>query len=244
MSICSTRGVRACSWPSSSESHKSNDALLASWRSSSTFRRSNHQTHAQYLSSTRSPAPLSNRESEGQIRNSKDEECHPRGYADMGSRHSACHFWWMRFHLQGRKVLTPQGQREYSFLFQQFSRPVGWPRNQSPKNHRGSWSLSELGRSIVLTPLVLRSNAIPSWFKSGYLAQARHSLRFLRSSAKRNLGIHRRPNYLCLFNIRLYYLSCLFGGTATCLHHSIFSYYDSPRSQSFSGTSSRSKPWF
>lgn len=41
-------------------------------------------------------------------------------------------------------ILAPQGQREYSFLFQQFARPAGWRRIQSPKNHRGSWSLSAL----------------------------------------------------------------------------------------------------
>jgi hypothetical protein len=85
-------------------------------------------------------------------------------------------------------ILTPRGQREYSFLFQQFTRPAGWPRIQSPKNHRGSWSLSEHGRSIVLTPLVLRCNATPAWFKPSYLVQARHSLGFLQSFTKQDLS--------------------------------------------------------
>jgi hypothetical protein len=77
-------------------------------------------------------------------------------------------------------ILTPSGQREYSLAFRQFITPRHWPRIQNPKTHRGSWSLSEVGLAVILTPLVLRCNAKGDWIRPEYGAKAVSTLAFLQ----------------------------------------------------------------
>jgi hypothetical protein len=66
------------------------------------------------------------------------------------------------------EILTTSGLQAYQSAFQQFPVPAGWPRIQSLK-HLKSWSLSEAGRAIILTPLILRCHSKDSWFKQSYL---------------------------------------------------------------------------
>lgn len=63
-----------------------------------------------------------------------------------------------------RDMLTTNATQSYFDAFQAFVPPVNWPRIQSPQ-HRFSWSLSENGRAILLTPLILRCNAMETWFR-------------------------------------------------------------------------------
>ena len=77
-------------------------------------------------------------------------------------------------------ILTPSAQRKYSSAFRKFLTPSHWPRIQNPKTHRGSWSLSELGLAVILTPLVLRCNAREDWIRPNYGAKAVSTLAFLQ----------------------------------------------------------------
>ena len=83
-------------------------------------------------------------------------------------------------------ILTPTGQREYASAFRQFTTPQHWPRIQNPKTHRGSWSLSELGLAVILTPLVLRCNAKGNWIRPSYGAKAKSTLAFLDGESTRS----------------------------------------------------------
>jgi hypothetical protein len=77
-------------------------------------------------------------------------------------------------------ILTRHGREQYLEAFQNFTPPVGWPRIQSPQRHIGSWSLSENARAIILTPLILRCNARPLWFRASYLEKAAITLRSIQ----------------------------------------------------------------
>ena len=87
------------------------------------------------------------------------------------------------------EILTAQGRRAYVKAFQHFPMPTGWPRIQNPSTHRGSWSLSELGRATLLTPLILQCEAKPSWFKPSYLTGAELRLTYLRSGKTEHLSV-------------------------------------------------------
>lgn len=65
-------------------------------------------------------------------------------------------------------ILNSHGLQAYYAAFQKFIIPVQWSRIQSPQ-HQRSWSLSENGRAILLTPLILRCNATKHWFRPQYL---------------------------------------------------------------------------
>ena len=69
-------------------------------------------------------------------------------------------------------VLTPVGLSGYVSAFQHFHIPLNWPRIQNPRNHHGSWSLSEYGCAIIITPLILRCHSTPAWFKRPYQESA------------------------------------------------------------------------
>jgi hypothetical protein len=73
-------------------------------------------------------------------------------------------------------ILNKHGQSKYLAAFQRFKSPSKWPRLQSPLRYLKSWTLTEAGCSILLTPLILRCNAESSWFNKGYLAKARVTL--------------------------------------------------------------------
>lgn len=74
-----------------------------------------------------------------------------------------------------RDMLRGNAVHLYYRAFQSFVPPVKWPRIQSPQ-HRFSWSLSENGRAILLTPLILRCNAMETWFRPATLAAASTTL--------------------------------------------------------------------
>jgi hypothetical protein len=69
-------------------------------------------------------------------------------------------------------ILTPSGVSGYTSAFLHFPVPAHWPRIQNPKTHFRSWSLSEHGRAIIVTPLILRCHAKLDWFKPPYLSSA------------------------------------------------------------------------
>jgi hypothetical protein len=87
-------------------------------------------------------------------------------------------------------ILTPRGQSAYQLAFQHFVGPVGWPHIQSPSTHRGSWSLSEVSRAMILTPLTLRCNAEDFWFKPAFLREVGRTLLFLQPTNGRQLSPH------------------------------------------------------
>lgn len=66
-------------------------------------------------------------------------------------------------------LLTDNGVQQYLRAFQSFPTPTGWPRIQSPARYIQSWSLSEAGRATIITPLILRCHASPSWFQEAFL---------------------------------------------------------------------------
>lgn len=72
-------------------------------------------------------------------------------------------------------MLTSNGVQSYFSAFQAFMPPASWPQIQSPQ-HRFSWSLSENGRAILLTPLILHCNAAENWFHAATLETALTSL--------------------------------------------------------------------
>jgi hypothetical protein len=80
-------------------------------------------------------------------------------------------------------ILTPSGISGYVSAFQHFPFPADWPRIQNPKTHFGSWSLSEHGRAILITPLILRCYATLAWFKKPYLSSASRVLRSLSTNS-------------------------------------------------------------
>ncbi|KAI9848827.1 MAG: hypothetical protein M1837_006343 [Sclerophora amabilis] len=53
-------------------------------------------------------------------------------------------------------ILTPAAQSQYTSEFQRFPFPPGWARIQSPKRHLKVWSMSEAGRAVIVTPVLLR----------------------------------------------------------------------------------------
>lgn len=65
-------------------------------------------------------------------------------------------------------ALSAKGISEYSNSFQWFPTPSSWSRIQNPSKYFGSWSLSEHGRALILTPLILRRYADTSWFKADF----------------------------------------------------------------------------
>jgi hypothetical protein len=87
-------------------------------------------------------------------------------------------------------ILAPRGQSAYTLAFQHFVNPVGWPHIQSPSTHRGSWSLSEVSRAMILTPLTLRCNAKALWFKSAFLREVQRTLSFLQPTDNGHLLPH------------------------------------------------------
>ena len=68
-----------------------------------------------------------------------------------------------------------KGGRSYLKAFQPFQYSPEWLRIQSLAFYIWSWSLSETGRAIILTPLILRSHSRINWFRFRFLhAASRH----------------------------------------------------------------------
>jgi hypothetical protein len=76
------------------------------------------------------------------------------------------------------RLFTSAGKTEYTKAIQCISMPAHWPRIPSLE-HRDSWTLSEHGRALILTPIILRCQAKPSWFQSKYYKRARFLLPLL-----------------------------------------------------------------
>ena len=69
-------------------------------------------------------------------------------------------------------VLCPSGLASYVHEFMWFPTPSTWPRIQNPARYLKSWSLSEAGYAVLLTPLVLRRYAKNDWFRQDFLQRA------------------------------------------------------------------------
>ena len=104
------------------------------------------------------------------------EELVPSLDVTLGCAYDIPHSEWKGLGLNLQKVLcecilNAYGLQSYYTAFQKFVIPVQWARIQSPQ-HQRSWSLSENGRAILLTPLILRCNASEDWFRPQFLERA------------------------------------------------------------------------
>ena len=110
-------------------------------------------------------------------------------------------------------ILTPSGVSGYTSAFLHFPVPAHWPRIQNPKTHFRSWSLSEHGCAIIVTPLILRRHATLDWFKTSYLSSAANVLRSLsadRALSAKDLIVHAYACYaIAVSTVSMpTYLSC------------------------------------
>lgn len=69
-------------------------------------------------------------------------------------------------------ILTTGGKKEFAAQLKTFVFPSHWPRLQAP-HHLGSYTMQELGRLLVITPMVIRYWMKPQHMKPEYLNAAR-----------------------------------------------------------------------
>lgn len=69
-----------------------------------------------------------------------------------------------------QRILLPSGVASFSAALQRVVRPTHWPRFPSLK-HLKTWTLSELGRGIIILPIILRCCATTTWFHARFLSR-------------------------------------------------------------------------
>lgn len=73
----------------------------------------------------------------------------------LSGRYTDCLFW----------MINKAGERQMTVAMQRILLPFGWSSLQNPVSHRGSYSITEQGRFIMLLPYVLRLHFTEAHFK-------------------------------------------------------------------------------
>ncbi|PWY81995.1 hypothetical protein BO70DRAFT_44128 [Aspergillus heteromorphus CBS 117.55] len=72
-----------------------------------------------------------------------------------------------------QKILVPSGVSNFATALQKVVRPAQWP-HFPPLKHLKTWTLSDLGRGIILLPIILRVCARPDWFHPRFLLRIKN----------------------------------------------------------------------